>query len=62
MKAFDPEAYAEAAAAALDLPLPEHRKPGVIANLARLAAMAEMLLAFPLPDDDGVKCATMMVK
>ena len=52
MKAFDPEAYADAAAAALDLPLPGGCKPGVIANLARLAAMAATLLAFPLPEGD----------
>ena len=51
MSAFDANAYAELAAAAIDLPLPEHCKPGVAANLERLAAMAESLMTFPLPDD-----------
>jgi hypothetical protein len=49
--AFDPQRYAEAAAAALDLPLPEHCKPGVAENLARLAAMADSLLSFDIPPD-----------
>jgi hypothetical protein len=51
MTGFDAKAYAELAATAIDLPLPEHCKPGVAANLARLAAMAEALMTFPLPDD-----------
>ncbi len=46
-------AYAEATAAAIDLPLPAHCKPGVAGNLARLSAMAEALIAFPLPADDA---------
>jgi hypothetical protein len=53
MKAFDAEEFAEAVASALDVPLPEHCKPGVVANLERLAAMAELLSTFPLPDDDA---------
>jgi len=52
MKGFDANAYAELAAAAIDLPLPAHCKPGVAANLERLAAMAESLMSFALPDDD----------
>ncbi len=48
-KPFDPAAYADEAAAAIGLTLPAHCKPGVVANLARLAAMAESLLTFPLP-------------
>jgi hypothetical protein len=50
MKPFDPEAYTDEAAAAIGLSIPAHCKPGVIANLARLAAMADTLFAFPLPD------------
>jgi len=52
MSAFDPDRFAVEAARAIDLPLPDHCRPGVAANLARLAAMAESLLAFPLPDAD----------
>ena len=54
MNAFDANAYAELAAAAIDLPLPDHCKPGVAANLERLAAMASTLMSFPLDEpDDG---------
>lgn len=53
MSDFDASAYAEAAARAIDLELPEHCKPGVAANLARLAAMAETLLAFPMSPADS---------
>jgi len=49
MKPFDPEAYTDEAAAAIGLEVPAHCKPGVVASLARLAAMADTLLAFPLP-------------
>ncbi len=48
---FDPGTYAEAAAAAMDLPLPGHARDGVVKALAQLAAMAAPLLAFPLPPD-----------
>ena len=48
---FDAAAYADAAAAAIALPLPAHCKPGVAANLTRLAAMARTLFAFSLPDE-----------
>lgn len=53
MKDFDPAAYAEAAASSIELTLPEHCKPGVAANLARLAAMAESLFSFPLALPDS---------
>ena len=48
MKDFDPAAYAEAAAKAIELTLPDHCKPGVAANLALLAAMADSLFSFAL--------------
>jgi hypothetical protein len=48
---FDAARYMDAAAAALALPIaPEHR-PGVVANLERLAAMAALVMEFPLPDE-----------
>ena len=46
---FDPRAYLDAAAAALDLPVPPERREAVAANLARLHALAQQLLE-PLPD------------
>jgi hypothetical protein len=48
---FDAGTYVDAAAAAIDLPIaPEHR-PGVILNLERLAAMAQLVMAFPLANE-----------
>ncbi len=49
--AFDAEAYAEATAKALDLPLPPEWKASVVAHLKATAAAAELVLAFPLPDE-----------
>jgi 1-carboxybiuret hydrolase subunit AtzG-like len=47
---FDPESYLTAAAAAIGLEVaPEHR-PGVILNLERIAGLAELVMAFPLPE------------
>lgn len=53
MKDFDAGAYAEAAASAIELTLPEHCKPGVAANLVRLAAMADSVFSFPLASPDS---------
>ena len=50
---FDAERYAEAAARAVDLPLPEHCRPGVAANLARLAALAQSLLEFAIREESA---------
>lgn len=49
MNTFDPYAYLDAAAAALDLPVPAAYRDGVAANLARLHAMATEVMDFPLP-------------
>ncbi|CAN5341242.1 hypothetical protein BH11PSE9_BH11PSE9_31060 [soil metagenome] len=46
------EAYVDAAAAALQLPLaPEHR-PGVLQYFALAASLADVLMAYPLGRDD----------
>jgi hypothetical protein len=53
---FDAERYLDAVAPAVGVPVPEHCRPGVKANLERLAAMAESLLAFepePVEHDPG---------
>ena len=47
--AFDPHAYLDAAAAALDLSIPPASRDAVAANLARLAALAREVLAFEIP-------------
>ncbi len=48
---FDADAYVDAAAALIGLPIhPEHR-PGVVLNLARVAQMAALVMDFPLADE-----------
>lgn len=49
MKGFDPYAYLDVAAAALDLPIPAAYRDAVAANLGRLHAMAAEVIDFPLP-------------
>ena len=51
MTPFDPYAYLDAVAAALELPIPSERRDAVAANLRRLHAMAEEVMAFELPAD-----------
>ena len=48
---FDPEAYAAAAAALLGLRLDPAWVEAVSANLRVLAAAAELVADFPLPDE-----------
>ena len=48
---FDAAAYVDAAAALIELPLDPAHRPGVILNLQRIAEMAALVMAFPLPDD-----------
>jgi hypothetical protein len=48
---FSTEAYVDAAAALIGLPIaPEHRS-GVVLNLERIAQMAALVMEFPLPDE-----------
>lgn len=43
--------YVDRTAQLIDLPLnPEHR-PGVVENFARIAAIANLVMEFPLPED-----------
>jgi hypothetical protein len=49
MTPFDPYAYLDAVAAALDLPIPAERRDAVAANLGRLHAMAAEVMAFEAP-------------
>jgi hypothetical protein len=48
---FDIETYVDAAAALIELPLDPAHRPGVILNMQRIAEMAALVMAFPLPDD-----------
>jgi hypothetical protein len=47
---FDVDAYMDAVAGALALDIPAPYRPGVAANLARLAGFAAEVLAFEVPD------------
>jgi hypothetical protein len=44
-------AYVEQMAAILDLPLPPDCRDGVIDNVQRTRAIAQLVLEFPLPPD-----------
>ena len=48
---FDAAAYVDAAADLIGLPLDPAHRPGVILNMQRIAEMAALVMAFPLPDD-----------
>ena len=48
---FDAEAYVDAAAALIGLPIDPAHRPGVVLNLERIAQMAALVMAFPLPDE-----------
>jgi hypothetical protein len=49
--AFDPAAYVDQMAIALQLPIAPEYRPGVIDNFSRIAAIAQLVLEFPLPED-----------
>jgi hypothetical protein len=48
---FDAQAYVDAAGRLVGLPLDPAHRPGVIANLERIAQMAALVMEFPLPDE-----------
>ena len=50
---FDPGAFVDAAAAAIDLPSPAEDREAVAANIARLHALAQDVLAFELPPESS---------
>jgi len=49
---FDPRAYVDAAAAALDLPLSDAQREGVAAQIARLEVLARQVMSFD-PNEDA---------
>ncbi len=48
---FDIEAYVDQAAALIGLPLDPQHRPGVVLNVERIAQLAALVMAFPLPDE-----------
>lgn len=46
------EAYVDAAAAAIDLPIDPHHRPGVLRYFALAAGLAEQVMALPLGVED----------
>lgn len=48
---FDAETFVDAAAALTGLPLDPAHRPGVILNIERIAEMAALVMAFPLPKE-----------
>ena len=47
----DTEKYVRLTAAAVGLPIPEEYMKGTVANFERSAALAKVLMDFPLPAD-----------
>jgi len=47
----DIEAYVDAAAKLVGLTLDPAHRPGVVLNLGRIAQMAALVMAFPLPEE-----------
>jgi hypothetical protein len=50
-RSFDAACYVDAAAALMGLPLDPAHRPGVILNMQRIAEMAVLVMAFPLPEE-----------
>jgi Protein of unknown function (DUF4089) len=50
-QSFDAEAYVDAAAALIGLPIDPAHRPGVVVNLDRIAQMAALVMEFTLPDE-----------
>jgi hypothetical protein len=50
-QSFDAEAYVDAAARLVDLPLDPAHRAGVILNLERISQMAALVMEFPLPEE-----------
>ena len=48
---YDFEAYMDAAAMLIGLPIAPEQRQGVVQNLERIAQMAALVEAFPLPDE-----------
>ena len=48
---FNAEAYVDAAAALIGLPIDPAHRPGVVLNMERIAQMAALVMEFPLPDE-----------
>jgi hypothetical protein len=42
--------YVDRTAQAIDLPLAPENRPGVVDNFVRIAAIAQLVTEFPLPD------------
>jgi hypothetical protein len=48
---FDAAAYVDAAAKLIGLPIDPAHRPGVVANLERIAQMAALVMEFDLPEE-----------
>jgi hypothetical protein len=50
-RTFDADAYVDAVAALIGLPLAPAHRPGVVLNLERIAQMAALVMEFALPEE-----------
>ncbi|MGI0489533.1 DUF4089 domain-containing protein [Pantanalinema rosaneae CENA516] len=51
---LDAENYVQQVAQMIGLPLPPEHLPGVIANFDRIAAVAQQVMEFPLPEETEI--------
>ncbi|HEY8507791.1 MAG TPA: DUF4089 domain-containing protein [Steroidobacteraceae bacterium] len=47
----DADAYVDAAAAVIALPIPEEFRASVVANFRAILALARLVMSFPLPQE-----------
>lgn len=50
----DPTAYVDQAAALIGLPIPSEYHQSVVENFERIAAIAQLVLEFPLPEETEI--------
>jgi hypothetical protein len=48
---FDCDEYVDRMAELMDLPIDSDYRPGVVDNITRIAAIAQLVNEFPLPDN-----------
>lgn len=48
---FNPTTYVDQAAALIGLPIPSEYHQSVVENFERIAAVAQLVLEFPLPEE-----------
>ena len=51
IKPFDADRYVDVTAAVIGLPIPPESRDAVVASFRQIAAMADLVMSFPIDDD-----------